>query len=59
MTRAKAKEKIRDLGGDVSESVSSKTDYVVLGSEPGSKADKARELGVKILSEKEFLELIK
>ena len=59
MSRDQAKAKIRDLGGDISESVSSKTDYVVVGLEPGSKAEKAKKLGVKILSEKEFLEIIK
>ena len=59
ISRDQAKEKIRALGGDVSESVSKKTDYLVAGSEPGSKFDKAKQLGVKILSEKEFLELLK
>jgi len=59
MSRDEAKAKIRELGGDVSESVSSKTDYVVVGLEPGSKADKAKELGVKTISEQEFLKLIK
>jgi DNA ligase (NAD+) len=59
MSRDEAKAKIRELGGNVSESVSSKTDYVVVGSDPGSKAEKAKKLGVKILSEKEFLDLIK
>ncbi|MGD0577094.1 MAG: NAD-dependent DNA ligase LigA, partial [Candidatus Staskawiczbacteria bacterium] len=59
ITRADAKQRIRGLGGDVSESVSSKTDFVVVGVEPGSKADKARKLGVKILDEKQFLDLIK
>jgi len=59
MPRDKAKEKIRQLGGDVSESVSKKTSYVVLGSEPGSKYEKAKELGVQTISEKEFLELLK
>jgi DNA ligase (NAD+) len=39
-------------------SVSKKTDYVIVGEEPGSKYDKARELGVKTLNEKEFLKLI-
>jgi DNA ligase (NAD+) len=56
--REVAKEKIRELGGDVSESVSKKTDYVVVGSEPGSKFEKAKKLGVKIISEKEFLDLL-
>ena len=59
MSRDEAKEKIRQMSGDVSESVSSKTSYVVAGADPGSKADKAKKLGVKILSEKQFLELIK
>jgi DNA ligase (NAD+) len=59
MERNTAKQKIRDLGGNVSESVSSKTSYVVVGLEPGSKAEKAERLGVKIISEKEFLDLIK
>ncbi len=59
MSRDEAKEKIRALGGDVSESVSKKTSYVVVGAEPGSKAAKAEKLGVTILNEKEFLNLIK
>ncbi|MCX6718690.1 MAG: NAD-dependent DNA ligase LigA [Candidatus Staskawiczbacteria bacterium] len=59
MSRDEAKAKIRELGGDISESVSSKTSYVVVGLEPGSKADKAKKLGVKTLSEKEFLKLVK
>ena len=58
MSRELAKQKIRELGGDVSESVSAKTSYLVAGAEPGSKYKKAKELGVKILNEKEFLELI-
>jgi DNA ligase (NAD+) len=59
MTRDDAKAKIRDLGGDVSSSVSKETDFVVAGSEPGSKYDKAKKLGVKIIDEKEFLRMIK
>jgi DNA ligase (NAD+) len=59
LTRDEAKDKIRELGGETSESVSKKTDYVVVGVEPGSKRDKAERLGVKILNEKEFLEMIK
>ncbi len=58
MSRDEAKAKIRELGGQVSESVSKKTSYVVVGAEPGSKAEKAQKLGVKILNEKEFLALI-
>jgi DNA ligase (NAD+) len=57
MTREEAKERIRELGGDVSESVSKKTNYVVAGEEPGSKYEKAKKLDVKILNEKEFLKL--
>ena len=57
--RDEAKEKIRELGGDVSGSVSKNTDYVVAGSEPGSKYDEAQKLGVKIIDEKEFLNMIK
>ncbi|MDD5341584.1 MAG: NAD-dependent DNA ligase LigA [Patescibacteria group bacterium] len=59
MTREQAKDKIRGLGGDVSSSVSKNTSYVVEGAEPGSKYDKARKLGVKIITEKEFLNMLK
>ena len=59
VTREGAKERIRLLGGEISESVSKKTDYVISGKEPGSKADIAKELGVKIIDEKEFLKMIK
>jgi len=58
LERTMAEEKIRSLGGDVSSSVSKKTSYVVVGENPGSKADKARALGVQILSESDFLKLI-
>ena len=54
-TQEQAKEKIRQLGGDVSGSVSKETDFVVAGREPGSKYDKAKKLGIKIINEKEFL----
>lgn len=59
MSREEAKEKIRQLGGDVSSSVSKNTDFVVAGKEPGSKYDKAKKLRVKIIDEKEFLKLLK
>lgn len=59
MTRDEAKEKVRELGADVSESVSKKTRYVVVGENPGSKYDKAKKLGVKILDEKEFLKILR
>lgn len=58
LTRDEAKVKIRELGGEVSSSVSKNTDYVVAGSEPGSKLDKARKLGVKVIDEKQFIKLI-
>ena len=59
MSRDEAKEKIRLLGGDVSSSVSANTSYLVAGESTGSKYDKARELGVRIIGEGEFLKLIK
>lgn len=55
MSREEAKEKIRALGGEVSETVSKKTTYVIVGAAPGSKYDKAKKLGVGILDEGEFL----
>ena len=58
-TREEATEKIELFGGKVSGSVSKKTDYVVVGENAGSKAKKAQELGIPMLSEDEFLELIK
>ena len=58
MTRDEAKEKVRQLGAEVSESVSQKTSYIVFGENPGSKLNKANKLGVKTLSEKEFLSLV-
>jgi len=59
LTRAEAKNLIKQNGGNVSSSVSSQTDYVLAGSEAGSKLDKAEKLGVKIISETEFYKLIK
>jgi len=58
-TRDETEEKIRNLGGSVASSVSKNTDFVVAGKDPGSKFDKARKLGVKILNEKGFMRLIK
>lgn len=58
MTRDIVKEKIRALGGDISSSISKKTDYVVAGAEPGSKYAKAKKLGVKVMNENEFIRMI-
>ncbi len=58
LTRQEAERKVRMLGGDPSGSVSKETDYVVIGENPGSKYDEAKELGVKIISEDEFLKML-
>ena len=58
MSRDKAKAKIRELGGNISESVSQKTNFLVTGKKPGSKLAKAREFGVKTIEEEGFLKLI-
>jgi len=57
-TREDAKDIIRKAGGSISGSVSKKTDFVLVGENPGSKYDKARELGVKVIEEDEFKEMI-
>lgn len=57
-SRDQVKKMIEDAGGKVTGSVSKKTDYVVAGADPGSKLDKARELGVKVLGEKEMEGLV-
>ncbi|MDZ7331070.1 MAG: NAD-dependent DNA ligase LigA [candidate division KSB1 bacterium] len=59
MTRDEAERLVESLGGHAASSVSKKTDYVVVGTDPGSKATKARELGVKILNEQEFKEMVR
>jgi DNA ligase (NAD+) len=58
ITRGAATERIRAVGGNVSGSVSKKTDFLVVGENAGSKLDEARKHGVKELSEAEFLEAL-
>jgi DNA ligase (NAD+) len=57
LKREESAAKIESLSGKVSGSMSQKTDFVVVGEEAGSKLDKAQKLGVKIIDEKEFLEM--
>lgn len=59
MTRDEAKKVILDLGGKVSSSVSKNTDFVVAGVDPGSKLEKAKKLGINIINEEEFLNMIR
>ena len=58
MTRDEAKQRLQALGAKVAGSVSARTDYVVAGVEPGSKLDRARELNVEVMNERQFLKLI-
>ncbi|MEK7074272.1 MAG: NAD-dependent DNA ligase LigA, partial [Patescibacteria group bacterium] len=57
LARDEAKRLIRQRGGNISESVSKSTDFCIVGADPGSKADMAEKLGVKIIDEKKFLKL--
>jgi DNA ligase (NAD+) len=57
-SREEAGEKITSLGGKVTSAISNKTDFVVAGDKPGSKLDKAKTFGVKIINEKEFIEML-
>ena len=57
-SRSEAEAAVRRLGGNASSSVSKATDYLVAGDEPGSKLDKAKKLGVKVIDEEEFKKLV-
>ena len=59
MSRPQAEEKIKQLGGAAKSDVTKKTNFLVVGTDPGSKLDRAREMGIKIISESELLELLK
>lgn len=56
--REEAEEKVSRMGGRASSSVSKNTDYLVMGENPGSKAEKAKEMGVKIIDEEEFKQML-
>ena len=58
ITRDEAKQKIRNLGGAIAESISAKTDYTVVGEGAGSKLKKAKHLKIRLLTEKEFLKML-
>jgi DNA ligase (NAD+) len=58
MSRQEASDRIESLGGKVTQSVSKNTDYVVYGDDPGSKARRARELGVELIDEQGLLEIL-
>jgi DNA ligase (NAD+) len=58
-TRQQIEQSIKQSGGKPSSNVSKKTDFVLAGKEPGSKLDKAKQLGVKLIDEKQFLEMLK
>jgi DNA ligase (NAD+) len=59
LSRDEAKDEIKRAGGKVSGSVSAKTDFVVVGADPGSKYDKAKKLGIKMLNESELLKILR
>jgi DNA ligase (NAD+) len=59
MPRPEAEEKIKKLGGAAKSDVTRKTNYLVVGADPGSKLERAREMGIKVINESEFLELLK
>jgi len=59
LARSQAKERIRKLGGGVSDTVSKNTNFLIVGLNPSSKLKKAKDLGVKVISEAEFLNILK
>ncbi|WP_365974871.1 BRCT domain-containing protein [Moorena sp. SIO4G3] len=58
LKRSEAKDLIQNAGGKVTSAVSTKTDYLVVGEDAGSKLEKAKELGITQLTESQFLELL-
>jgi len=58
-SRQQAQQAIKQAGGKTASSVSKKTDFVLAGSEPGTKLDKAHQLGVKVINEKQFLDMLR
>jgi DNA ligase (NAD+) len=58
MTREEAKRKIESLGGKVVSSISKKTDFVIVGSDAGSKLEKAKTLGILLIDEQKFLNML-
>ena len=58
MTRPQAKEMVKKLGAEVLSTVTKNADFVVAGENPGSKYEKAVQLGVKVINEKQFQEMV-
>jgi DNA ligase (NAD+) len=58
LSRNEAKKRVKEMGGEIATSVSTKLTHVVIGSKPGSKLEKARQLGKEIISEHDFLALL-